>query len=804
MRAPIKSFGVCAGAFLGTTMAWAQPDYAAAHWNPPGCMKYYTSGFTRSFCVIHDMEGYYLDSISYLNRCDTATNGNYNVDASVYYLVNGLQNGSDNVGHAENHLNDPVAGDITQSVRESNWAWHARCWNKYMFGTEHEGFVSTPVWYTEAMYQASAGLQRYLCNKYGIIKDRNHIVGHNEWQNAAWRTWMTNNFPDIDPTCNTHTDPGQYWNWTHFMALLNGTTNSGGPYWDINGPNLGAGSAPSGTWDTTSTNWTADPNGGIYTGPWVGTTAIFSAGSDATGSYAVTVVNTQTVNNLLVQRGTVTFSGGQLSFKGTGSYYSNYVAAGCTAIYNTPFVGTGSPDKWGPGTAVYSGTSTSGGYYTLNEGTLGLGNDAALSTVRLEVGDQTGANVVTLRSADATAHTLPNYLTLKATNINIGAGGNLTFTGPVNVNSNANPARVIAVSNSVTTFSGVLTNTGGFTKTGPGTLVLSGTSANTYGSANANGNTTVSGGTLQLSKTAGVAAVPNGSLIINAGGTLLLGAANQIGDTVAMTLGGGTFQTAGFNEQLGTLKLTANSLIDLGSGASVLKFAASSGVAWTAATTLTILNWAGSVKGGGPDQLVFGANSAALNAGQVSQVRFTNPAGFPVGTWSAAILSTGEVVPFSAAPGITSQPADQIALVGKTVSFTVAANGTPAPAYQWQFNATNLTGATTSALLLTNVTISQAGSYSVSVTDVAGVTNSRAAVLSVYATAAPRLSAAGRLANGQFQFSLAGVPGYDYAVSASTNLSDWTPLQTNLSPFTFVDTNASLFPSRFYRAQLVP
>src|ERR1035437_1256263 len=198
-----------------------------------------------------------------------------------------------------------------------------------------------------------------------------------------------------------------------------------------------------------------------------------------------------------------------------------------------------------------------------------------------------------MQSADATARTLPNYLTLKAINLIIGAGGNLTFTGPINVNSNAVVARTITESNNVTTFSGVLTNTCGLTKTGPGTLVLSGAGANTYGSASANGNTTVSGGTLKLSKTAGIAAVPNGSLILNTGGTLLLGAANQIGDAVPMTLAGGTFQTAGFSEQLGTLKLTANSTIDLGVGASVLRFAASSGVAWAAGTTLTIANWNG-------------------------------------------------------------------------------------------------------------------------------------------------------------------------------------------------------------------
>jgi hypothetical protein len=800
-----RFFGWCLSALLASIVAaCAQPDYPPAHWNPPACVKYYTTGNGHSFCVIHDMEGYYLDSISYLNRCDTDTNGVYNVDASVYYLVNGLQNGSDNLGDVENHPNDPVAGDITQSVRESDYAWHVVCWNTYMFGTEHEGFVSTPAWYSEAMYQASAGLQRYLCNKYGIAKDRNHIIGHNEWQNATWTNWMAANWPQISTTCNNHTDPGQYWNWTHFMALLNGTTNSGGPYWDMNGPTLGAGITPSGTWDTTSTNWTADPNGGIYTGPWLGTNAIFSAGSDATGSYTVTVASTQTVNNLLVQYGMLTFTGGQLSFKGTGAYYSNYVAAGCTAVFNTPFVGTGSPDKWGPGTAVYNGASSSGGYYTLNEGTLALGNDTALSTGRLEVGDQTGANIVTLKSADSTAHTLANYLSLKATNFNIGSGGNLTFSGPINVNSNALPARMIAVSNSVTTFSGVLTNTCGLTKTGPGTLVFGGTTANTYGSGTANGYTTVSAGILKLSKTAGVTAIANGSLIINSGGTLQLGAANQIGDAVPMTLAGGTFQTAGFSEQLGTLTLTANSVIDLGTGASVLKFAASGGVGWTASTTLTVTNWNGSITGGGADQVIFGASSSGLAPGQIALVSFASPAGFPAGTYAATILSTGEIVPQSVPPTITLQPSSQVALSGKTLSFTVAAVGTPPPAYQWRFNSTNITGATSTSLLLTNVSPSQAGTYSAVITNLAGSTNSAAAVLSVYLTAAPTLSGAGFPSSGKFQFSLAGVPSYNYAVSASTNLRDWTPLQTNVSPFTFTDTNASGFADRFYRAQYLP
>ena len=335
-------------------------------------------------------------------------------------------------------------------------------------------------------------------------------------------------------------------------------------------------------------------------------------------------------------------------------------------------------------------------------------------------------------------------------------------------------------------------------------MVLSGAGANTYGSSSTNGYTTVNGGTLTLSKTAGVAAVPNGSLILNAGGTLLLGAANQIGDAVPMTLGGGTFQTAGFSEQLGTLKLAANSVIDLGAGAGALKFAASSSVTWTNGMTLTVTNWTGSISGGGADQLIFGSNSSALTTTQVSQIRFANPPGFPSGAYAAALLSTGEVVPLTAPPAISSQPTNRFAVVGSTVSFNVAAAGTPPPAYQWRFDGTNLPGSTTNTLVLTNLTMSQAGSYSATITNLAGSTNSSAAVLTVYATAAASLSGPACLAGGQFQLSLTGVPGYKYAIWASTNLGNWTPLQTNLSPFIFTDTNRSAFPSRFYRAQYVP
>ncbi|HOX59446.1 MAG TPA: immunoglobulin domain-containing protein, partial [Candidatus Paceibacterota bacterium] len=597
-------------------------------------------------------------------------------------------------------------------------------------------------------------------------------------------------------------------NTVYRYILARGTVSantSWGSYWDLNAAATGAGAAPAGTWNSTSANWSSSANGTVATGPWAGQDAIFAAGTDATSAYTVSVSGTQMVANVLVQEGTVTFTGGRFYFlASSGTYYSNYVAAGATAIYNTPFGGTAAPDKWGPGTTVYKGASTCGGYFSHNEGTLALGHNSALGTVRLEVGDPTGAKVVTLQAADATARTLANYLVLKANTLNIGPGGILTFTGPINFDSNTKPARIIAVSNSFTTFSGVLTNTCGLTKRGPGTLLLSGASANTYGSATANGYTTVSAGTLKLNKTAGVAAVANGALILNSGGNLLLGAANQIGDALPMTLAGGVFQTAGFSEQLGALTLTANSVIDLGAGASALAFAASSGVAWNAGTTLTIANWNGSITGGGTDRITFGSAASGLTSAQVGQIRFANPPGFPAGDYAAAMLGTGEVVPATAPPIITTQPADRVAVVGESASFTVTATGTPAPAYQWRLNGTNLPGATTSTLLIPSVTPGDDGSYSVLVTNLASSISSADAVLTVYPSAVPTLSNLACSADGCFQVNLSGVPGGRYAILASTDLTNWTVLETNTSPINFTDTNSSSLSRRFYRAQYVP
>ncbi len=100
-------------------------------------------------------------------------------------------------------------GEITQMVREGDTAYHARSGNAYGVGIEHEGYVDNPAWFTDAMYRSSAALTRYLCDKYGIPKNRTGIKGHNE-------------IPG-----NDHTDPGPNWNWNYYLSLVN--QGGGGP-----------------------------------------------------------------------------------------------------------------------------------------------------------------------------------------------------------------------------------------------------------------------------------------------------------------------------------------------------------------------------------------------------------------------------------------------------------------------------------------------------------------------------------------------------------------------------------------------
>ncbi len=85
------------------------------------------------------------------------------------------------------------------------------------------------------------------------------------------------------------------------------------------------------------------------------------------------------------------------------------------------------------------------------------------------------------------------------------------------------------------------------------------------------------------------------------------------------------------------------------------------------------------------------------------------------------------------APTITTQPtATQTVTAGTSVSFTVAATGTPAPTYQWKKGGTAVaTGGTAATYTIATPTVSDAGTYTVTVTNSAGNITSNPAVLNV-------------------------------------------------------------------------
>jgi hypothetical protein len=82
-------------------------------------------------------------------------------------------------------------------------------------------------------------------------------------------------------------------------------------------------------------------------------------------------------------------------------------------------------------------------------------------------------------------------------------------------------------------------------------------------------------------------------------------------------------------------------------------------------------------------------------------------------------------------PAFTTPPASRAVIAGATVTFTVAASGTPPPTFQWRKDGTPIAGATAATLTLINVTAADVGAYTVVATNVAGNAVSSAATLTV-------------------------------------------------------------------------
>ncbi len=142
--------------------------------------RFYTAGRRSAIdrIIIHTTEGRYEGAISWFR--DPANP----YRTSAHYVIRSAD------------------GEITQMVREGDTAHHERNNNARSIGIEHEAFIAQPRWYTLAMYRSSASLVRYLCRKYNIPMDRQHILAHSE----------------TDPS--RRDDPGPHWDWDLFMQMV--------------------------------------------------------------------------------------------------------------------------------------------------------------------------------------------------------------------------------------------------------------------------------------------------------------------------------------------------------------------------------------------------------------------------------------------------------------------------------------------------------------------------------------------------------------------------------------------------------
>lgn len=246
--------------------------------------------------------------------------------------------------------------------------------------------------------------------------------------------------------------------------------------------------------------------------------------------------------------------------------------------------------------------------------------------------------------------------------LDAGNGGSITGLGTSNalgavvqVSGTGTNATTVTVTNGVLDFQAGAQGPGELAKAGSGTLTLSGSSAGFSGTVR------VQEGTVRAAATGGGSLQAVSSITISNGATLLVSASNQINDTAAITLTGGTIRReSGVGEVFGSLDLTADSAVDFGSGApGTLRFGTYEG-GLTPSHRLTIESFlAGNI-------LIFGTDLSAQIAASHSGNSFAS-SWFTINSISGGFTSSwnGSQFTITAIP----EPATYAAAVALAVFF---------------------------------------------------------------------------------------------------------------------------------------
>ena len=324
-------------------------------------------------------------------------------------------------------------------------------------------------------------------------------------------------------------------------------------------------------------------------------------GADSCFAGIVSTVGTASVT------GNITNNGTQPTMLGATSGNKLFVSGNLTGTGGVAF---SSGNSGGAGLITLSGTNTYSGKTYVNNaatGTVRCGSGSSLSPNSLLVMGESAGNggnvdlngfdqtIGGIKSNGGTGVILDSAATSGVTTLTINQATSTTYS----LSINDGLTRKIKV-----------------VKAGAGTLTIAG--ANTF----------------------------SAGLILN-GGTIQMGATgNLLSNTLPFTFNGGAFSTGaagGFDEAVGTLQLSDNSTIHLGSGSHTLKFNNSSALSWASGKTLTITGWSGTASSSGTATKFFvGTDTTGLTTAQLAQINFY---GFNTG---AKQLASGEVVPASA------------------------------------------------------------------------------------------------------------------------------------------------------------
>lgn len=211
----------------GSRSTSTTPDYPAAVFVPAASCNYSSGrgGATVSAVTVHYTQGTYSGAIAWFQNCSAS--------ASAHYVIRS------------------VDGQVTQMVPEADKAWHVGVANSYTIGIEHEAYGNIYSYFTSAMYQSSANLVKNICSRrpninphrvfYRDTLDDGTVLNYGLHSlggaTACTQIRGHQHFPS-----QTHTDPGQYWDWNLYYKLINDNstvleaTGSTGTFTDSGGP----------------------------------------------------------------------------------------------------------------------------------------------------------------------------------------------------------------------------------------------------------------------------------------------------------------------------------------------------------------------------------------------------------------------------------------------------------------------------------------------------------------------------------------------------------------------------------------